>query len=95
MGRKTKKQKLRAEEKLLEREVGLSATPPLEMPKYSYGIPTGLNKGQVKQATGKASVSESNFIIHDIKRISVLTFLAICAQVVLWYLVNEGKIELF
>ncbi len=86
MSRKTRKQKLRQQQRLVASE------PKNFSPTYSFSPaqPTApLEPTSVKIAPS----AQSSF--SDLRRILILTLIAICAQGVLWYLIEKGTIKLF
>lgn len=82
MPRKTKKQKILATQR---RELSVS---------YSYTP----DFTPSKNTTVKAQTIDStdlDFVKKDLVKIALLSTIAICAQVVLWYLLEKGLVKLF
>lgn len=101
MGRKTKKEKILAELRrkqrliegtLIEKKQTPKATPASFPPggqvmETKYVLPANQNLGLIKaKITG---TPDSSYVITDLRRILTLTALAICAQLVLWYLLGN------
>lgn len=76
MAKKTKKEKILAEyhKKL-----------------YSLKIPQETSKVVVQRSFSNVTTPllDYSYVLSDLRRISILTVLAICAQVVLWYVLRR------
>lgn len=95
VSRKTKKQKLRSQSRRLEETSPIStpSTSPVNLsPSYSF-VSQSSQSNPPSQAMQIAPSAKSQF--SDLRKILVLTLIAICAQGVLWYLVEKGIIKLF
>lgn len=95
MSRKTKKQKIAAER---HRLVNATVSIPDDQRTISYQIKRPVEFSPVKLAGTVNSVEHKDqehltgfeYLYSDLKRIVVLTALAFCAQIVLWYILNRG-----
>lgn len=76
MAKKTKKEKILAE---YHRKLAS-----LEPQKYSLKTPKTFTPSAVP-----SDRTDYSYVLTDLKRIAILTALAICAQVVLWYYVGR------
>ncbi len=95
MSRKTKKEKIRTKSRRLQETLPqMSEDNPVKnfAPTYSF-TPSSEKTAEIKNHSQIAPSAKSQF--SDLRRILVLTIIAICAQGVLWYLVEKGTIKLF
>ena len=79
MGRKTKKEKILAE---YRRKLQAIQTPVYKVPEQRVMAPT-------VNPVNREPIVDYSYVLFDLRRILLLTALAICAQVVLWYVLRK------
>ena len=80
MAKKTKKEKIMAE---YRRKLSLVPDPQYKLPAQETVILT-------VNPVSREPTSDYSYVLSDLRRIAILTALAICAQLVLWYKLSRG-----
>lgn len=101
VAKKTKKEKLLADKRRLLAMVAERQVPVEKLTSKESFQPTNtfVFKQPVETKYGDRQLEQAkdsyDYVVSDLKKITVLTTFAICAQVVLWYLLEKHLILLF